>query len=304
MRERAVERLPGALPVWLTTSRLVTAGHALGLLGCLIPWIALQIAGAPPLDGLSLAEIGLIAPLPVGAVLAIALAVATSVLVGIARSGIGAAAISFIGTAAAFSASRCGVVIYIHAYVNAQSPAWDRSPNLAYVVRDLLGACFVGAVLGLLVGLPLARPAVWFVRQAKGTLDATSGRALFGVGVWLFVPVAISALPGLVTVLVGRQAGPALLLCVLVTPCLAVLGAIFGARLAWRRSRWLASVRRGDDPAFRVRPAGVADGGLPSLEAASRKDGDVLEAIVSTGDADPYRAVELVQPIARMKRER
>jgi hypothetical protein len=158
----------------------------------------------------------------------------------------------------------------------------------------------VGAVLGVIVGLPLARPAIWFARQAKGTLDATSGRALFGVGVWLFVPVGISALIALLAAAAAREASAATLACLAVTPCVAAFGAILGARLAWRRSRWIATIRRGEDPRFRVRPAEAADAALPSLDAAKQQEADVLEEILVSGEADPYRATELVEPVALM----
>jgi hypothetical protein len=305
-----LKRLPGDLPAWLTTARLLTLAHAVGLVSCLVPWVALMATRAPPL-AITGDLVGDLGALALGVPATTAVAAASSILVGRAKTADRAAAASVLGSGLAFALSRCAVVFHIFANTEAFNGAIVMRGGVAHVesslglamVPQLITSFGVGAFVGSIVGLALARPAIWVARRARGTRDAGSGRALFGVGVWLFVPAAISATMATFALLTSRSVDSPLVACSIAAPCLATLAAIVGGALLWRRSRWIEAVRRGEVPGYRIRSAEAADGVLPGLDAALRQNDGVLEEVVATGDNDPYRGGgDVVQPIARVNR--
>jgi hypothetical protein len=305
-----LKRLPGELPAWLTTPRLLTLAHATGLVSCLLPWVSLMAVRAPPL-AITGDLVGDLGALALGVPATTAVAAASSILVGRAKTADRAAAASVIGSGLAFALSRCAVVFHIFANTEAFNGPIVVSNGTAHVgsmlgvamVPQLISSFGTGAFVGSLVGLALARPAMWVARRAHGTRDVSSGRALFGVGVWLFVPAAISAMMATFALLASRRLDLPLVAWSIAAPSLATLGAVLGAGLLWRRSRWIEAVRRGEVPGYRIRSAEEADPALPGLEAPVRPDHGVLEEVVATGDNDPYRGGgDVVQPIARVER--
>lgn len=158
-----------------------------------------------------------------------------------------------------------------------------------FAAMGFFGAMF-GAPTGAAYGLPLAVLAALGHRHVRaGTHEATD-RAARIAGAWLFF-VALTALAvtwafdapmmDLATsMLVPAFPLPAVLAC---GAALAAL--VFVVRASGRlhrRAAWLERVRRGVEPAFRLRVADVRDhlDGLPCLGHASSSDGESLDDIV------------------------
>jgi hypothetical protein len=293
-----MKRLPGELPAWMTTGRLVSVGHALGLCTLLVSWVALQVAQVPSFTAADLhaSPLRIAGPIVLGAIATMTAAAGTSVAVGRARSSMAALLASVIGTSAAFVVSRWAVTVYV--YGNARD--WtDHDPLGVEMVPELVVGLVVGCMVGALLGLALARPATWFLGASRRTLAASSGRALVGVGVWLIVPAATSCLFSAFAALMDRSPRPLFHLVSVAMPCLAFVWVFVGAALLVRRARWLERVRAGEDPRFRVREATESDQALPALDGTS---GDAVLEEVLDADADPYRAARLAQPRARLDR--
>lgn len=216
-----------------------------------------------------------------------------------------------LGSAMAFIAVRCAAVF--HVYANTERPNGRftlvdgqmrfESSLGPEMIPALVAACVVGGVVGGLVGLALARPAMWVTGDARASRDAGSGRALFGVGVWLLIPAALSAFLSVLAYLVRSEETSPLLVVSWAAPVVATLAALSGVILLFLRGRWIDAVRRGAVPGYRIRVAAPNDAALPGLEAVERQPDGVLEAVMGGDDAAPYRGGALAEPIARVDLE-
>jgi hypothetical protein len=179
-------------------------------------------------------------------------------------------------------------------------------------VGDVAASLGMGLLIGALLGLVLARPAMWLAEKTRsGSLESMGGRALFGIGTWMLVPPFVGAVfmacaatfrsfhyfledGSLTKIIVGLA----------ILPPIAIVAMLAGTGLLAYRKRWLAAVKKGDVPRYRVRPVMESDATLPALEAqgSDEEEAAVLEEVVTYADVDPYRAADLKKPLARIHR--
>jgi hypothetical protein len=288
----------------------LSLAYLIGLSSCLSTWAVLASSSAPPITarGDLIEDFG---GLLLGVSSCVGFIVGASLLVGRAKTRIGALLASVFGAAMAFAA--CSSAVVFHIFANTESEqlvvVGDRvrlssSLGPAMIPTLMLTGAFAG-IVGALVGLTLARPALWAADRSTGSLETSSGRVLFGVGVWLFVPVTISTAFAAFAALVN-PARSGLLLLSLISPLASAMATVAGLGLLLRRQRWIAAVKRGVVPGYRVRIGAPVDfAGLPALEAVPQQQDDgVLEELVSINEADPYRGGgQVALPIARVRRD-
>ena len=148
------------------------------------------------------------------------------------------------------------------------------------------------------LGVVLARPAAWGCAYGERPSLAAADRTAARAGAWL----ALVAMPPLALAIYAYRAGPSDPEAVF---GLAVAGAIVffgvvvslsGARNARSRAKWLAQVRRGEIPGYRLRPRTPSDPVLVAFDdVVSVRSSAVLEACAK---AALFAQAETGRPVA------